>query len=283
MCISIRYYIRDKRISLFLFKSFFVGYDGGGIVKFKKVYGYFISILLISYLFLPNHVVADGPWKGDNFDSYPIELLVVPPDGWQSLYNRMWSIVAGGVTGNALRFSPNYSDFFVHSSDTSDYEISVQIQHSLMPTPAYTAGLVGRLSDDFNYYSCFIFTDTSTFPHETRLAFQKNWGEPIQYPLWFRRSIPCLAGDINPDIYYTLSMKIKGSDITCTLTAPSPAIPPFSLSHTDDGIEYGPVLTGGYVGIYSKAAVSFHPYFDNFTYRNLIKRPQPWLPLLLGD
>jgi hypothetical protein len=264
-----------------LFKSFFVAYDGGGIVKFKKIYGYFISILLMFYLMLPTNVIADGQWKGDNFDSYPPGLLVSPPDGWQSLYNRMWSIVAGGVTGNALYFAPNYLDLFVHPSDTSDYEISVQIKHSLMPTPAYTAGLVGRRSDNYNYYSCDIYTDTS---HITRLVLRKYWMQenPHIVATVVMNSIICFMGDIDPNIYYTLSMKVRGSDITATLSG-MPAIPPVSVSYTDDGIKYGPVLTGGYVGIYSRAAVSFHPYFDNFTYHNLIKRPQPWLMLLLGD
>lgn len=90
------------------------------------------------------------------------------------------------------------------------------------------------------------------------------------------------TGDIKPNIYYTLSLKIKGSDITATVSG-MPAIPPISVSYTDDGITYGPVLTGGYVGVHSDAEVSFHPYFDNFTYDRLLKTSQPWLLLLLGN
>jgi hypothetical protein len=78
-------------------------------------------------------------------------------------------------------------------------------------------------------------------------------------------------------------MKVVGGFITVTSYFSSPSIPPISISYTDDGITYGPVLRGGYVGVYSEDAVSFHPYFDNFTYHSLIKRPQPWLLLLLGD
>lgn len=118
-------------------------------MKINKGSMCFMSILLIFYLLLPTNVIADGQWKGDNFDSYPLGSLAPPTNGWQSLNNRTWSIATGGVTGNALFFAPNFRDLFVHPSDASDYEISVQIQHSLIPNISRTAGPVVRCSDDF--------------------------------------------------------------------------------------------------------------------------------------
>jgi hypothetical protein len=237
-------------------------------MKFIKGYRWFMPILLISYLLISTNVIADGPWKGDDFDSYPIGALAPPTNGWQSLNNKTWSITYGVLTGKVLWFTPNDRDFFVHPSDTSDHEISVQIQHSLIPNNSYNAGLVGRCSDRYSYYSSYIYTNIQGNNHTTRLVLAKYWKIGSTTYAVILKNIHCFSGAINPDMYYTLSMKVNGSDITSTLYFSSPAIPPVSVSHTDDGITYGPVLTGGYVGVYSDAEVSFHPYFDNFTYVN---------------
>lgn len=255
-------------------------------MKFNKVSLCSMSILLISYLLLPANVIAADQWKGDNFDSYPIGAWMPPTNGWQSLNNKMWSITYGVLTGHVLWFTPNDRDVFVHPSDASDYDISVQIRHSLVPTSTSSdAGLVARCSDRNrnSYYSCYIYTNIYNTVHTTMLALVKYWQEgTTTYRVMLKR-IECFSGDIDPNMNYTLSMKFRGSDITVTLSVPLPSIPPFSLSYTDDGLTYGPVLTGNYVGVYSEAEVSFHPYFDNFTYAGVYKRPQPWLPLLLGD
>lgn len=265
-----------------IFNKFFnVAYDEG-IMGFNKVSMCFMSILLIGYLLLPTKVIADNQWKGDNFDSYPVGALVTPPDGWQSLNNKMWYIANGGVTGNALWFTPNDSDLFVHPSDASDYTISAQIKHSLIPNNSFNAGLVGRCSDRTSYYSSYIYTNIQGTTHTTRLVLAKYWKiGSITYAV-ILKNIQCFVGDIVPTNYYTLSMKVIGNNITVTLSG-MPTIPSVSFSYTDDGITYGPVLMGGYVGVYSEAAVSFHPYFDNFTYDRLLKTSLPWLLLLLKN
>jgi hypothetical protein len=248
----------------------------------KNVTMSFISILLIFYLLLPTHVIAAGQWEGDNFNSYPVGAWVPPTNGWQSLSNRMWSITTGGVTGNALWFTPNYTDELVHSSDAFDYNLSVQIKHSLTLTSSYYASLIGRCTDYNSYYGCHLYTDTTQSPHSTRLALTKSWHEGLISNIVYLKVIEFFKEDINPNVYYTLSMRIKGSTIVAT--AGTVTIPTVSISYTDDGIKYGPVLMGGNVGVSSLAAVSFHPYFDNFTYKKIItSKSQPWLPLLLGN
>jgi len=260
-------------------KLFNVAYEGG-IMGFNKVSMWLMSILLIFYLLLPTNVIADGQWKGDNFDSYPIGAWAPPTNGWQSVNNKVWSITYGVLTGKVLWFTPNDWDLLVHPSDVSDYEISVQIRHSLIPNSSYNAGLVGRCSDRTSFYSSYIYTDDT---HTTVLELRKNWMDGSSTASVILKNIHCFNGNIDPNIYYTLSMKVKGSDITATLYFSSPAIPPVSVSYTDDGITLGPVLTGGYVGVSSWAVVSFHPYFDNFTYDRLLKTSLPWLLLLLGN
>ncbi len=250
-------------------------------MEFHQTFKRIMSILSIFYLLLPTNAIADGPWKGDNFDSYPIGAWVPPTNGWQSLNNKMWSITYGMLIGKVLWFTPNESDLLVHPSDTSDYEISVQIQHSdKIPGNLVNAGLIGRGRNSSNYYSAYIYT---TDTHTTRLALAKTWGGGWLYHHKILIETDCFTSDIDPNLYYTLSMEIKGSDITVTLSVPFPSIPIFSVSYRDDGVTNGAVLYGDYVGVYSVGTVDFHPHFDNFTYRNLIKRPQPWLPLLLGD
>lgn len=247
-----------------------------------------MPISLIFYLLLSTHVFADVPWKGDDFDSYPTGAWVPPTNGWQSLNNKMWSITPGVLTGKVLWFTPNDRDYLVHPSDTSDFEISVQIRHSLIPSNSKSAGIVGRCTDRNSFYSSYIYTNIQGTTHTTRLVLAKYWKTGSTTYAVILKNIHCFAGDIDPNMNYTLSMKVIGSDITATLTVPLPSIPPFSLSYTDDGIQYGPVLTGGYVGVYSDAEINFHPYFDNFTYdgileatQPILKSYQPWLPLLL--
>lgn len=248
-------------------------------MKFNKVSLCFMSILLISYLLLPANVIAADQWKGDNFDSYPVGVWSPPTNGWQSLYSRAWYITYGVLTGKVLWFTPNESDVLVHPVDASDYRISVQIQHSSYPTNFYQAGLIARRSDNVSYYSSFIYRDINS--NMVRLALAKNWKEGSYTYRAIMNSIDCFDGDYNTAVYYTISLSVQGNDLAATFSFPSGL--PFLVSYRDDGSTYGPVLTGGYVGVFSDAEVSFHPYFDNFTYAVVYKRPQPWLPLLLGD
>jgi hypothetical protein len=267
-------------------------------MEFKKVYKCFIPIL-VCCLLLPFGAIAaggnnfgtlgplgsgNGQWKGDDFDSYPLGALAPPTNGWLSLNNKMWSIVYGVLAGKVLYFAPNDPDFFIHPSDASDYSISVQIKHSLIPTSNLNASLVGRFSGSSSYYSCYIYTNIDpNNNHTTRLALVKSWKTGSTTHGVFLKNIHCFQGDVNPDLYYTLSMKVKGCDITATLSVPLPSIPPFSVSYTDDGITDGPVLTGSYVGVHSDADIGFHPYFDNFTYDKLSITSSTWLPLLLEN
>lgn len=252
-------------------------------MKYKIDSLWLMLILSIFCSLLPANVIAAGQWKGDNFDSYPLGAWVPPTNGWQSLNDKMWSITYGTLTGKVLWFTPNEWDLLVHPSDAADYEISVQVRHSQIPNSSLNAGLVGRCSDRSSYYSSFIYTNIQGTSHTTRLVLAKSWKIGSTTYGVVLKNIHCFNGDADPNMNYTLSMKIKGSDITATVSLPLPSIPPFSLSYTDDGTTNGPVLTGGYVGVFSDAGVGFHPYFDNFTYESLVKKSQPWVPLLLAD
>jgi hypothetical protein len=234
--------------------------------KFYSTAFIFIFLILLAGCSTPGAPKYDNgslPFTGDDFNSYPVGFFVPPSNGWQSLLNKSWSIQAGGVTGNALFFAPNEDDCFIHGYDNSDYTVSVQIKHSLIPTNTYNASLIGRCDNFCSYYGCYIYTATSVTPHDTRLLITKNWKSGTLTYGVVLNDTHYFNGDIDPDIYYTLSLKFAGNVITSSVTDGVSA--PVASTVTDDGSSHGPLLTSGGVGLSLRAAISFHPYFDNFT------------------
>jgi hypothetical protein len=202
-------------------------------------------------------------YTGDNFDSYVVQAWSTPLGGWQSLQSKMWAITTGGVSGNALWFTPNENDWLVHEYGSGDYTLSVQIKHSLTPyqNSTYHTSLIGRVTDINSYYEARLYT--SSTQHTTWLSIGKYWQVGSTTHAVELKWVEFFNGDIDPNVYYTLSLQFQGSTITATASTPS--IPLVSTSITDDGVSNGPVLTGTKVGIHGDAEVSFHPYYDNFT------------------
>lgn len=208
------------------------------------------------------------PSFADDFDAYETGIWTDPLGGWQSLFDEMWYVTDAGVTANALWFTPNEDDWLVHPYAVADYTVSVKIKHATVSphvgTGGYYASLLGRATDANSNYECYLYTNVGGGGVRTaRLVIEKRYVDGYASTGAVLDSVQLHAGDVDPAIWYTLSLTFDGATITAR--ASSPLHDEVSVTVTDDGSTYGAVLHGSLVGVHSTGATSFHPYFDDFS------------------
>jgi hypothetical protein len=188
----------------------------------------------------------------DDF-SYNVADPWTPVNGWTEYTAGYWGIVAGGVSGNALEYNGNTSSGLINDATCSDCIISVKVKPVQM-NYFWPFIIVGRFQDSANYYYFQVLDDSSD-------VWIKMYSRVSGIETIIGSDLKAMAGHLDPDTYYTMSLKLDGDNLKGTF---SDGTTTAAVTGTDT------TFTDGKFGLWiSNTTPGYIVQFDDFKVRGL--------------
>ncbi len=175
----------------------------------------------------------------ENFESYSLANPWTPV-GWTSAGGSTWAIVSDSgnkVLSHVLTSGVLTSNIY----SGNNYTVSAKIKPG---NTATCTGIIARFVDASNYFMLSIETPGSLVLRK----YSSGTGyAPVSSTFTF-----------NTTTYYTLTLQVNGNNISGNV---SDGVTTASVSFTDDGATYGPLINSGRIGV--AELIQTGTYFDD--------------------